>query len=80
MVAATTAMVATSVIATAMIASAVASVSRSDPEAANHEGKPDGRRDPGYPGTQFRFGLERYLHCNTTSRDRFPHFTLFTVD
>jgi hypothetical protein len=54
---------------------AVGGVSLSYPEGANYEGKGDSRRQSGYPGTQFRFRLERYLRNDTAWRDRFPlHF------
>jgi len=71
--AAATAVTATAVIAAvvtaAIVTAAVGGVSRPDPKAANHEGKPDRRGDPGYPGNQFLFLLEQYLHSDTTSRD-----------
>jgi hypothetical protein len=54
----------------------VVGVRRSDREAANHEGKPDSRRDPAYPGAQFNF---RFLHSDTTSRDRLPLHLLAAV-
>ena len=75
-VAATTSMVAApttaSAVTTAAVTTATAAVggvSRSYPEAANHEDKRDSRRQSGYPGTQFAFRFERYLHNDTASRD-----------
>jgi hypothetical protein len=64
--------VTTTAMTTAAVAAAVSGESRSDPEAANHQGKPDSRGDPGYLGAQFVFRFERYLHNDTTSRDRLP--------
>jgi hypothetical protein len=74
MITAATAMVAatTTAMTTAAVAATVGGMSRSDPEAADHEGKADSRGDPGYPGEQFVFRFERYLHNSTTSRDRLP--------
>jgi hypothetical protein len=80
-IATTTSMVAASAMTTATTAAvttataAVGCVSLSCPKGANHEGKRDSRRESGYPGRQFLFRLERYLHNDTASRDRFPlHF------
>jgi hypothetical protein len=78
MVAAPTAASAMTTATTAAVTTATAAVgcvSLSCPKGANHEGKRDSRRESGYPGRQFLFRLERYLHNDTASRDRFPlHF------
>jgi len=47
---------------------AVSGVGLSYSEGANHEGKRYSRRQSSYPGTQFLFRLERYLHNDTASR------------
>jgi hypothetical protein len=67
---------ATTAAMTTATTAAVGGVSRSYPEGANHEGKRDSRRQSGYPGTQCLFRLERYLHNDTASRDRFPLHSL----
>ena len=78
--AATAAMTTAAAVAAAATAVAAATttagISRSDSsEAANHEGKADSRRNPDYLRAQFFFRFERYLHRDTTSRDRLPlHF------
>ena len=59
-------------IATAIVAAVVViGASRSDSEAANHEGQADSRGNPGYLRAQFNFRFERYFH-DTALRDRFP--------
>ena len=50
-----------------------------DPEAADHDGKRDRRGDPAYLGAQLTFWLGRYLHSNTTSRNRLPLHLLAAV-
>src|ERR1035437_216354 len=59
--------------ATTTIAAAVlVGASGPDPEAADHEGKRDSRRDPAYLRARCLFRLGRYLHIETPSRDRLP--------
>jgi hypothetical protein len=64
--------VAMPILAAITITAVVAGVRRACREGANHEGKSDRRRDPAYPRAQFHFRFERFLHSDTTLRDRLP--------